>query len=986
MMQNKLRLIVFATLVPLFVGDNLNAQTSDVRKAYYAVHFHDAINSNAKQGFAIVLGAALHQKSVDQINKTLQAGSGWTGAAQNFVNAAEQAATKGDLNGLASTTSMLPKPLRPEGRDVLLTYIRSRNINPGIALTFAAHLDGYSKSVAIQAMGQVDSKAQNAIDSFLKPVLGVSLGGSISEILAANKSLSIHKLTDAMNSPEVQQAVALIQNASTSSAQAALSRLTADAPQLLTPLLGSTLNAIQLLNPQAKVNSAVSSAIALVNANMDDAAQATDLIAAFASQLDPEVGQLISQMNGSTMQIAGSIASFALGGFDGEALVGSIFGGSSQLFSMFQGGSDSQQAAIGTQLSAISKQLDALSGMITKGFAKIDVQLQEITRKLDEGFDQINTRLTQVDQKIDDLIDQVRGLSTEVRLVSLQLDQYFQAQNQQTLATDISQCTSAWSRHQYSEHPENFFSGDRFDICLNELSQWSASFSSGVLANGAPQSQVLASDFSDPAKMLNAAARFEDPLNSLDNLSTVASQLGNPLPRQGLSPGMLVPNPYVWLSATRAYIQVLLDWRYVYGSRKATSVESDIQGMLAAGQVIQTALTGLTPTPGVNAGPGKVVADVLEAYENNLSVALASLDQPYRKAHALPTSHSEIDLFADENQPVALVEPSMNYSPSHAGDTYTPFKPHEYNLFGFPFNGAYLVPLPDKIIPRPYLVAFKLGLGSIDGSFHVNFNLVPTKQTELEIGFTFQTGTHAYDMFSRVLPGNIWQTPSGQWKDGAAIASNWNSGDNLKQQFEMNSIDISDECVDVPAENSLLIHTPAVTKKACIDKITADELAALSSVVTLAQQALIQHRTGIVEDLKASVTAGAFPSDISDNFKKVAEQEILASAFIAVAFSQLFPNVDAVEKRFYGADNSGGSNAILAALAAQLAMPDFNLTTFANNEITIAGSEVDSLRSYLTHPRDSETSSAVAVTMANLKVAQLMWGSNNNSDSKSSKP
>jgi hypothetical protein len=559
-----------------------------------------------------------------------------------------------------------------------------------------------------------------------------------------------------------------------------------------------------------------------------------------------------------------------------------------------------------------------------------------------------------------DVIESLVQTQTEVVTTQLQLNQYFVDLSRRDQAIDYQNCIQNKQRHLNSAKPESFFTAHDFDNCLSKFFEWATFDSLDSLSNGAEQYSLA--DGADLAKSNSLNGRLRDPIGHLQQIALLANELHNPdmLPQQPdpanqsrTIPDMthMLPNPYDWANGARSYIQVLLDWRGSYGQPQETDTHAHITAMLATGEQIRAALQAAA-LDGASKPRLDFFQNLMSSYEMALLLTVNFPELIYRRNNNLPEDKSELDLFRGANQPVVMNEKTekMIDCATTTVDTWTTFVPHSWIINGGQTNDC-LDGLPVNLIPNPFKVAQKLGLGSLLGSYRIFQNSLSVTlwlQTDPKLAEPRLAGRTFF------IIRDLMITLSGE-QSNRFVRDNWTHGTMLRDQFESHSKhDPSTDCTDQLTK----------TKAQCnLERRTQAE-ADSADLQRMIQEALNKHRENInpaIADLERAVRN----SDVG---------RTLLEAFVELALPNSLLNDHDLHELFRGNDSLESGSDIQATIKEQwVKNPHLDLGVLKSNTETDLNSKLkklgEKLKAALQKP---EENSLVSDTIQELKIVDYI--------------
>jgi hypothetical protein len=390
-------------------GQQCVAGTNDfLQKSYYSAHIHDAAVANGKIFYVFAAAAANRllgskpQTGDGELRKIFNVTSASAKSIQSFVDNFD-----GNSDKSLAQLQPLPASLRAEVRDSLLDYVQFRNGHPGKQSSYKEFVKLYASDVMVKAVrNSQNSGFKAALDASFSPFAGIKIDSSIESILAANRSLPVHNLTDAIQSTAFHDAVSMLQTASSLDPRAAVNHVLDHSDVVLSHVIDVTNTALQALNP-ASGPAVIQQLRSQFQEGLNNLTVATNLVSTFTSLLDDQGGTLFRVSTQGQLDVTQTIANFAFGEITGALLTGGTLEAGSAMLNLFQGGSlgCSDSAMMEQQLKTMSKQLDALSTALQQGFAKIEQDFISLNQNMAAGFDTINARLTQQNLLINDVIE-----------------------------------------------------------------------------------------------------------------------------------------------------------------------------------------------------------------------------------------------------------------------------------------------------------------------------------------------------------------------------------------------------------------------------------------------------------------------------------------------------------------------------------------------------------------------------------------------------
>jgi hypothetical protein len=439
------------------------------------------------------------------------------------------------------------------------------------------------------------------------------------------------------------------------------------------------------------------------------------VFATAASFHEPNVGRAISEVGTAAASAAKAVADFKKAVNAGEAvtgaalvLTGDLVGAAMSLFNAFFGGPSREEQL----LRAILEQVAQLRQEVAELRNEMHTRFDHIDRQLTAIYDLIGRVATAVIARSDAMRDELRGLAAQTSLMDTELNR---------LEPDLRRIIEAaiqrdfWRRVRFAlEHRELLgtpITAHEFDETLNALLDQGTQAAKDVVARG-PEPGDLGAD--EIYQRLSAVKGLD---GNLVLVQYAASALGHTGPTATLK----LADPGRWAVAAEGYVLMAQFYPEYYFARNSTV---GVNRLLAVGEELRQAAHGLSSTAtseGRRPDPDFLLSLVRNYRERAKTVRDLLAD---RKVSGESLDLDGYDVNGDANQEL---RPRGSKSPFGVNqiDVFPGVGPNTWdagNDKGFkpwqpwsPDAPAWLrdAAAAQKLIPKPFLIAHHLGLGTI---------------------------------------------------------------------------------------------------------------------------------------------------------------------------------------------------------------------------------------------------------------------------------
>jgi len=425
---------------------------------------------------------------------------------------------------------------------------------------------------------------------------------------------------------------------------------------------------------------------------------------------DAKLSRTFSTLANTFINVQQTQALAAIGKVGTLGLTAGYVGAGLALASLLTSSGSGDEAILGA-IQALAHQMEQMRREMHERFDHIDETLNRIYGETIAGFNNLALKVAQAREGILALQEQLLEIEDELGEIDRRSQSYSQSLSQQLTNAKLGNCLSGAlpsSVHEFSECIEGFVTTA---TVTSRSSVWSTS-----------------SDL--PSDNINALGDLNRPPEQSISLlgKLAATNYGQPI---GVS--VNVPNPVVWATAARGYLNLIAGYGPGVSSTDSPSgrAGSDLtikelasgpgptRKLIASGNEIREAIKTLGSSRGKSKNrAGVTILDaVFNEFQdnvNNVDADVAALEKEYETTQA-----SGYDLWGDVNQHNSLADPpAWKKANQQGGPTFdavqdlAPCTPADDFLNGahqeLPHTG--IIP---QIIPQVYRMADELRLGTI---------------------------------------------------------------------------------------------------------------------------------------------------------------------------------------------------------------------------------------------------------------------------------